>query len=242
MIAAIPHLDSTLPSDWLAQLHTRCLRDFDGDVLWRELADAYSAPPRGYHTLWHVAFMFAQYDRVAARLAYPVAVRAAIWFHDFVYETDAGAYSRNESRSADAMRRRCMDLLPAPEVELAAALILATKTHEPGPAFFPGDPAAYADCEHFLDIDLAIFACAPAQVRAFDDAVRDEFRQYADGEFAAGRLRVPRALLARPRIYFSAAFEPCEPTARANLRRLIERWEKRAGERDGHARSNHTRP
>lgn len=242
MTAAIRYLDSTLPPDWLAPLHARCLRDFGSDVLWRELVDAYSAPPRAYHTLSHVAFMFAQYDRIEARLAYPVGVRTAIWFHDFVYLTDADAYPQNELRSAEAMRMRCADRLPAADVELAAELILATTTHRTDSAYFSANPAARSDCEHFLDVDLAILACAPAQVRAFDDAVRDEFRQYADAEFAAGRLRVLAGLLARPQVYFSPAFEPYEPAARNNLRRLIARWEKRAPGQGAHRRRSHTRP
>ena len=240
--AAMRYLDSALPPEWMAQLHARCVRDFGSDVLWQELAYAYSAPPRAYHTLSHVAFMFAQYDRVEARLAYPVAVRAAVWFHDFVYLTDADAYPRNELRSAEAMRSRCADRLPEAGVALAAEMILATTAHRPDSAYFSPNPAARSDCEHFLDVDLAILACAPAQVRAFDDAVRDEFRQYADAEFAVGRLRVLSALLARPRIYFSAAFESYEPAARVNLRRLIERWEKPALGQGVHPRRSHTRP
>lgn len=219
------HLDAALEPSWKENLRARFLRDFGSDVLWRELSAAYSDPSRAYHSLSHLGFMFSQYDRVEHLLVQPPAVRAAIWFHDFVYETDSDAYPHNEARSAEAMCQLLADSsLGTESLELAVELILATKTHRADAPYFSARPQARADCHLFLDIDLAILACAPAQVVAFDDAVREEFRQYPDAEFARGRVRVLAAFLARRQVFFSSAFVSYEGTARDNLKMLVERW------------------
>lgn len=216
-------------------LRQRCLNEFGSEALWSAIEGAYSQAPRKYHTLQHLHAMFLHYDKVASQLKHPRAVRWAIWFHDFVYQTKAPMYSANELLSAQAMfrliREHCPDYLAyvernAPCITLAAEMIVATKEHRPTAAYFGTRAEAEADCRVFLDIDLIILSKPEHVVNAFDEAVRSEFWMYSDVEFAAGRIQALTSFLNREQIYFSPEFQNAEQAARNNLRMLINRWEQ----------------
>jgi predicted metal-dependent HD superfamily phosphohydrolase len=216
-------------------LESECLKDFASPTVWAYIQKAYSEPHRSYHTLAHLQAMFGHYADVAPQLAYPRAVRWAIWFHDYVYHTEADRYPLNETLSASALtgvlQQSCPILLTQTEnglpcLALASAMILATKRHHPDMGGFNNHPEACADCGVLLDLDLAILAQPHEQVLAFDAGVRAEFAQYAEAEFAAGRIEALQGFLGRQRIYLSPAFALREPAARNNLVMLISRWQQ----------------
>lgn len=217
-------------------LEFECLADFSTPAVWNHIRQAYSEPHRAYHTLQHLGEMFAHHAAVAGRLHHPMTVRRAIWFHDYVYRTEAEHYPHNETASAAAMtsllRKACPALTAQTEnglpcAELAGAMILATQHHRPTLGGFDQHPEAIADCCVLLDLDLAILAQPRERVLAFDDGVRLEFSCYADAVFAAGRIQALQSFLERDRIYLSPAFSPLEPLARENLSVLITRWQQR---------------
>jgi len=217
-------------------LESECLADFSMPAVWNHIRQAYSEPHRAYHTLEHLSDMFAHHAAVAERLHYPLTVRRAIWFHDYVYRTEAEHYPRNETASAAAMTSLLQAACPAltaqtenglPCAELAGAMILATKHHRPALGGFDQHPEAIADCCVLLDLDLAILAQSRERVMAFDDGVRLEFSRYADEVFAAGRIQALQGFLERDRIYLSPAFSAREAVARENLAMLITRWQQR---------------
>lgn len=158
-------------------------------------------------------------------------MRSALWFHDWTYEASPEKYPKNEHQSAEAFHaaaerqpRQCTGELPLSDLfhrALAEQLILATQRHTIDAEIFARQPAARADCELFLDMDLAIFACSPAEVQAYDRAVRAEFGDYPDAQFAAGRLAALKAFLARERLFLSPTFSPWEAKARENLQMLV---------------------
>jgi predicted metal-dependent HD superfamily phosphohydrolase len=214
-------------------LESECLKDFASPAVWARIRQAYSEPHRSYHTLAHLQAMFGHYADVATQLTYPRAVRWAIWFHDYVYHTEADRYPLNETLSASALtevlQQDCPALLTQTEnglpcLALASAMILATKHHHSDMGGFNNHPEACADCGVLLDLDLAILAQPHEQVLAFDAGVRAEFAQYADADFAAGRVQALQGFLARERIFLSAAFAQKESLARNNLAMLIACW------------------
>ncbi len=214
-------------------LESECLNDFANPAVWARIRQAYSEPHRSYHTLAHLQAMFGHYAEVAAQLAYPRAVRWAIWFHDYVYHTEADRYPLNETLSASALtgvlQQDCPALLTQTEnglpcLALASAMILATKRHHPDMDGFNNHPEACADCGVLLDLDLAILTQPRKQLLAFDAGVRAEFAQYADADFATGRIHALQGFLARERIFHSPAFARKESLARKNLAMLIACW------------------
>src|SRR5581483_3578417 len=68
------------------------------DATFAELAAAYSAPGRYYHTFEHIAEMLGLLQIHHRRAADPTTVQLAVWFHDAVYDSRR---SDNEARSAD---------------------------------------------------------------------------------------------------------------------------------------------
>jgi predicted metal-dependent HD superfamily phosphohydrolase len=168
------------------------------------LVAAYSEAHRAYHRLEHVAHLLAELEAVP--LSDPAVLWAA-WFHDVVY---VPGRSDNEARSA-AWAREALGALAllhlAPRV---AALVLATRDHHVDPA----DAAAAL----FLDADLAILGAAPAEYRAYADAVRAEHRAIPRLLYARGRRRFLAAQLARPALFQTAHFRVrYEARARENL-------------------------
>lgn len=214
-------------------LQSACLAEFAAAGVWACIRQAYSEAHRAYHTLAHLEAMFGDLAERGTCLHHPRAVRWAIWFHDYVYRTEPDRYPLNETLSASAMedvlQKNCPDFAllkdaDLPCLELAQAMIVATKHHRPHLEGFNDQPQALADCRVLLDLDLSILAQPEAQVRAFDERVRREFSQYGERDFAAGRIQALQGFLQRERIYLSPSFMPHEAMARANLGMLIAHW------------------
>lgn len=199
--------DLALPSGHLA------LRD--------ELERAYREPHRRYHTTAHLR---AVLDTLAELWAVgrgglgegdggasprpPPAARLAAWFHDVVYEP-----RRTDNEAASA--RLVVDKLRPLDVDegviaMAASMVSATAEHT-----VPSDTPGAAE---LLDADLAVLASGPADYERYVVAVREEHAHVDDEGFAAGRAAVLGALVARPRLFHSAAGRArFERAARANV-------------------------
>lgn len=177
----------------------------------RELLLRWSEPHRRYHTLTHLWATLRAVDVLADEAVSPDLVRYAVWFHDAVYETEAG---RDEDESAGLAR----GLLPmtgmAPErIEEVARLVLVTKDHAPG----PDD----SDGQVLSDADLSILASSPDEYLAYTAAVRAEYRRVPDEDFRVGRSRVLSAMLRAPRV-FHTEFGRLHWEARARSNMLAE--------------------
>jgi predicted metal-dependent HD superfamily phosphohydrolase len=177
-----------------------------------ELVHAYSAPDRHYHNLGHVEALLGLMRDNLTFLSDPVAVEAAVWFHDAIYDTHR---DDNEARSADLARERLSDTAAAEQMDRIAAMISATANH--ALPSFP-DGRAASDCALFLDMDLAILASPAARFAAYEAAVRREYGWVPEPMWIAGRRHVLEGFLARPNIYASPQFRSrCEAAARRNL-------------------------
>lgn len=133
----------------------------------------------------------------------PLAVEAALLFHDYEYNP---ARNDNEERSAEeaGMALRAIGW-PQARIDAVRGLIVATK-HAAAPA--TPDEAVVAD------VDLSILGKPPQAFDAYERAIRKEYAHVPDDAFRAGRAAVLRSFLSRPRIYSTTPSHPatrCRP-------------------------------
>ena len=169
-----------------------------------ELAAAY-ATGRGYHDTRHLTEVLDRLDELerAGEGFDTTAVRLAAWFHDGVYDGEAGAEERSAQWAEDALRGR-------PEADEVARLVRLTEHHRPD----ADDPNGGA----LSDADLAILAAPPERYTEYVADVRREYAHVPDDLFAAGRAAVLRDLLAKPTLFHTEhARRHWEPPARANV-------------------------
>jgi predicted metal-dependent HD superfamily phosphohydrolase len=189
------------------------------------LLTAYAEGHRGYHDRRHLTEVLDRLDELAAGgvdAAGSRPVRLAAWFHDAVYDGDAGA----EGRSATWAERALPEAgVPAAEVAEVARLVRMTEHHRPS----DDDEAGAA----LSDADLAVLASPPTRYREYVAGVRREHAHVPDDVFAAGRAAVLRDLLAAPTLFRTdQARRQWERTARDNLDRELadlDRWSGRSG-------------
>lgn len=181
----------------------------DVDRAHATLIAAWNAPHRRYHGASHLRDCLVELDGVRGVARRPAEVELALWFHDAVYDPRA---TDNEARSADLARTMLVG--PTDAVDRIAAMVNATATHE------PETPDAALLC----DIDLAVLGAEPAAFDAYEVAVRAEYDWVADADWRAGRTRVLRRFLERPRLYHTPQMATrYADAARANLERALAR-------------------
>ena len=79
-----------------------------------------------------------------------------------------------------------------------------------------------ADAMLIVDIDLSILGQPWARFEEYERGIRREYAHVSDEAFRAGRAKVLRGFLGRPRIYSTDWYqERLEERARENLRRSI---------------------
>jgi predicted metal-dependent HD superfamily phosphohydrolase len=193
------------------------------------LVAAYTQPDRHYHNLHHIDNLLTIIDRDLLALQDPISVSLAVWFHDFIYDSQV---SDNEIQSANAARELLINidridasLTPQiqPRIDRVEQLILATHGHQ----IDPDDP----DLGIFLDADLAILGTDPATYRDYARSIRREYSWVSDTDYRTGRSHVLASFLDRNRLYCTdLLFTELESIARLNLEseiaslRLIDNW------------------
>jgi len=175
-----------------------------------EILVAYGEPHRHYHTLDHIAALLALLDRHGKGVAQHDVLMLAIVFHDAVY--DPARNDNEEASSALAAMRLATLGLPRDLTGVVSRYILATK-HGRGAAASDDTGLAL-----LLDLDLSILGAAPAEYRAYAQAIRREHAFVPDQLYRPGRRRVLEGFVARERIYLTGRLsELWERPARANL-------------------------
>lgn len=180
------------------------------------LCDRYGEPQRHYHTLAHVQHCLETFDGLRGEADDPNAVEMALWFHDAVYDPRR---KDNEKQSAE-LAAVVLDVggFPSTFIETVCDLVRATA---------PGSPTSGSDVAVLLDCDLAILGASPAAFDEYERQIRREFAWMPPLAFLAGRSALIHRLLARPSIYVTQAMRlGCEPHARANLTRSLERLKR----------------
>lgn len=175
--------------------------------LFDALVGAWSEPWRHYHALQHLGECLDALARERTHAQRPGEVALALFFHDAVYELQAGD---NEARSADWADRALTDArVPADAVARVHALIMAT-CHDAAPT----EP----DAQLLVDIDLAILGAPPARFAEYEAQIRREYAHVPPEVFEPRRKRILGTFLARDPIYQTPGLHArCEAQARLNL-------------------------
>lgn len=186
---------------------TATIKALDATLRTR-LAARYAEPARHYHTLAHIDALRRGLDRWRHLARDPLALVAAIWFHDAIYDPQR---RDNEARSAELARVELAALdWSADAIERVAVLVLATAHHDAD--------AHDSDAWLFLDLDLSVLALDAQHYAAYRDAVRAEYAFVDDARYRAGRAAVLRSFIDRAAIYRTPALQAAwEAAARANL-------------------------
>ena len=186
-------------------------------ALLADLRRRYGEPQRHYHTWAHIEALLRLFAEVRGDLSDPLAVEAALYYHDAVYDPRA---PDNEARSAALLRADCAGVLSADSLAAAARLIEATAGHR-----LPADLAApaQADAALFLDMDLSILAAPWPDFLAYEAAIRREYAHVEEAAFRAGRGNFLENLMSREKLFFSSHFGArVDVSARDNLRRSLK--------------------
>jgi len=179
-----------------------------------DLVTRWSEPHREYHDVAHLRVVLDAVDLLAEHAVDLSAVRLAAWFHDAVYEGEAGT---DEEASAVLAERVLPSVgVPRDRVAEVARLVRLTAGHDPE----PGD----ADGAVLCDADLAVLGSDPGDYAAYVAAVRREYAAVPDEAFRAGRAAVLERLLALDPLYRTAtARRLWADRAAANLRAELDR-------------------
>lgn len=186
------------------------------NAVFKEIAAAYEAPERHYHTLHHLENLLNRLEKLPLRDA--VVVQLAVWFHDVVYSS---LRSDNEARSAvqalEFLRETSLE--PARQ-QRVAFLIERTADHtQPQP---PDD----TDLLYFLDADLSILGAPEADYWEYARQVRREYRLVPDLLYRPGRRKVLAKMLAAPVLFQTPEMRTeLDAAARRNLAAEIATWD-----------------
>jgi len=198
---------------WLP-LIARVSNDFRTDAaraVFDDLFARYTSADRRYHDFRHVADCLRLLDSARGLARGADAIELAIWFHDAIYDSRR---SDNEEASA----RLAVDSLagldvPASMTQAVHELVLATRHNAP-----PADP----DAALLIDIDLSILGQPAPVFDEYEAGIRFEYAWVSEPEFQAGRSKVLRSFLDRPRIYCTDYFRDAfESAARENVARSL---------------------
>lgn len=172
---------------------------------YHDIKKAYSGVNRHYHTLSHLAFMFAEVDREDIK---DDGIEFAIWYHDLVYR--AGSAS-NERKSADIASHALTNLgLPQNKIIKIKQMIMATKDH----VCEPGDKATAL----FLDIDMSILGAQSTIYQHYSDSIRKEMFWLPLALYRKARLDFLRSLEYRDTLFLTEIFQQrYEKQARKNI-------------------------
>lgn len=179
-------------------------------IMMSDLYAAYSAPGRFYHDLNHIAECFKEFGRIKDLAHNPEAMRYAIWWHDYEYDTTKNDLE-NVLASALAARKAMKQLGYGEVFANAVAGLIMPTTHDP-----VNYPPLTLD-EHFMcDIDLA--SLATDNFAENTEHCRKEYPHVPDETFYPARKAILKKFLERPQIYYTDPFFSLyEEKARANL-------------------------
>jgi predicted metal-dependent HD superfamily phosphohydrolase len=182
------------------------------EVAFTSLCARYSEPHRAYHTLKHIEDCLTVFDRYKHLARDPLVVEAAIWWHDFVYETKEA--KNNEQQSADvAQSEMALFGCSVSLQKQVANAILATKHN---------GEVTDEDQNLLLDIDLHILCVSLRRYKQYTVAIRKEYEWIPWEEYAKARIQILQNFLDRDTIFYHKAFvERYEAKARFNLRQEI---------------------
>ena len=170
------------------------------DRNYSRMARKYGEAHRKYHTVKHLAEVFALFEENRAAFKNPQAVALALFYHDVIYDIQS---SDNEERSAQYASRALAEMGADPQlIARVADLINMTKVHKAD--------AKDGDAALMMDIDMAILGASPARYKEYAAAIEAEYTShYAPQDYRKRRLQ--------------QFLEPCQKNTRLFITDAFER-------------------
>jgi len=183
-------------------------------AIFAELERQYATPPRHHHTLrGHIAACLGEFDCTRYLAKNPLAIEAALWFHDAFFIAGSRA---NEAKSAAWMAARLKDADADKRVIKAARRLIAATTHR--------GIARSRDAKLVCDIDLSILGKSSRAYLRYARGIRKEYAAVPERQWQKHRATFLQTFLARPFIYATLPFRAAyETQARANIDEEIQR-------------------
>lgn len=184
----------------------------------QSVMDAYNEPHRKYHNREHIESILAKIPMFQDAYGfddYRVHMLTAIaWYHDAVYVPGS---DHNEEDSMELWFEHCPD-----SSILKGAIgtaILDTETHSNPYSFWSAI---------FMDLDLADMGTDAYVENSYK--IREEFKDFSDLQWLAGRKKFLHDFLARPFIYHtSLGYKLWEDKARLNMEKELSFLEGKYG-------------
>jgi predicted metal-dependent HD superfamily phosphohydrolase len=178
----------------------------------------YREPHRSHHTERHLDEMLSLFDELRGRFKHPVAVLAAIYWHDAVYDP---ARSDNEAASAALLVRDLTGSTGRLTVARAASLVMATREHAVPDGMSPG---LAADCALFLDTDMWVLGSPPERYAEYETGIEREYQPlFGRDAYRFGRIEFLTSTLKRGHLFLTPYFATRHTRqARENMARAID--------------------
>ena len=192
------------------------------EEFYKELVANYSEPHRHYHTLEHIQDCFEVLERSKRfiRLKNEPIVKAAIFYHDIVYDP---AQTDNEEASAEVADEKIPWFFET-DKKLVRDYIIATKDHVP-----IDDDSAY-----FLDIDMSGLGKPTEEYFLYSEKIKQEYlpviqqqmdTKQAERFYQQERKKFLQSILDREPIFTTKYFQfKFEKQARQNMQMELERY------------------
>ena len=185
-----------------------------------ELMNAWAEPHRHYHDPRHLRECLALLARWRGLSVRAGEVGIALWFHDAIYDPQAGSNELNSA--AWAARSLIRAGLVSETAQRVHDLVMCTEqaTQHDAPAAL----SSGADAQLLVDIDLSILGSPPERFERYDQDVRKEYAWVPGFRYRDQRAQVLQGFLDRPRLYYGeAAVALLEGQARINLAAALSR-------------------
>ena len=184
--------------------------------LQTELMTAWCEPHRHHHDQRHLRECLALWTRWREHCPRAGEVAIALWFHDAIYDPQAGSNELNSaSWAARSLVRAGTDSDSAQRVH---DLVMATQ-HDATATL-----GSSLDAQLLVDIDLSILGSPPERFERYDQDVRKEYAWVPGFRYQEARAQVLQSLLDRPRLYQGEhAVALLEAQARINLAAALSR-------------------
>jgi dephospho-CoA kinase len=199
---------SSLPARWTALCEAHGVAPAAQAAWWRKLRDRHCHRRRHLRTLHRLADMFRHLDGCSAKLAAPLSVTLALFFHTAAFDP-AKSVAQNTEDSAALARQFCSECGVGADGDVAATLI------EQAP--HPGN-STEGDLAHFRDVLNTPLAAESESYMAATLATHLESHHISDAEWRSTRpALLDHLYLSRPRVFVTDHFSPLEKAARRNI-------------------------
>lgn len=153
------------------------------ESVYEELASLYERADRHHHSFEHIADMLLLAERFP--LEDPLAFKAAILYHDIIYEVHRYAPTYKSLSNEEHSAIVCTNTLErhnisSAVIERARNLIQWTETHKV--------PDGDEEAALFMDIDMAVLGSSPERYQRYARETAQEFlRAFTPAQYETGR-------------------------------------------------------